>query len=175
LSTVQAFALVGPGNDVLPRVDAGLGLGWTRITTPLVTTAFTISGRYFRFESARMWALGPAVRVTVRDRFMVSGGYMHTSTEFNGLTSAIGGDSADIRTGFRVHPRLWLEAGYARGIENFDRVTIDRLGWFRADTVGGTVRLDLHSLTSIDATYEFQRVDGGTRMGRITARLIQSF
>jgi YaiO family outer membrane protein len=175
LSSVRAFALVGPDNDVLPQVDAGLGLGWIHRTATFMTATFTMNGRYFRFEDARMWTIGPAVRLDVRDDVMVSGSYMHTSTEFAGFDRLVGGNSADIRGAFRIQPRLWLEGGYAHGIENFDRVTIDRLGRFRADTVSGTARFDLHSLTSIGATYEYQRVEGGAKMGRVTARLIQSF
>ena len=170
LSSLHAFALVGPDNDVLPQVDSGLGLGWIHRTA-----TFMMNGRYFDFANAQMWAVGPALRINVRDDLMVSGSYMHTVTEFAGLDDLFGGNSADIRAGFRIQPRLWLEAGYAHGIENFDRVTIDRLGRFRADTVSGTARLDLHSLTSIGATYEYQRVEGGAKMGRVTAKLIQSF
>lgn len=170
LSAVQAFALVGPDNDVLPQVDTGLGLRWIHRTA-----TFTMNGRYFRFADARMWTIGPAVRLDVRDNVMVSGSYMHSSTEFAGFDGLVGGNSADIRGAFRIQPRLWLEAGYARGIENFDRVTIDRLGRFRADTISGTARFDLHSLTSIGATYEYQRVEGGAKMGRLTAKLMQSF
>lgn len=170
LNSLQVHALIGPNNDVLPQVDTGLGLGWMHQRATL-----TMSGRYFRFENAEMWAVGPAVRLNLPDNVMVSAAYMHTLSDLAGFDDLVGGDSGDIRAGFRIHPRLWLEAGYAHGIENFDRVTVDRLGRFRADTVGGTARLDLRSLTSIAATYEYQRVEGGPKMGRVTVRLMQSF
>ena len=170
LSSLQAYALIGPQNDVLPQVETGAALGWARHKATLTMTA-----RYFRFESAQLWAAGPALRVNVRDDVMVSASYMHRVTQFTDLIDSIGGDSGDIHVGFHVQPRLWLDDGYARGIENFDRVTVDRLGQFRADTVSSTARLDLRSLTSVAATYDYQRVERGPKMGRVTVRLIQSF
>lgn len=169
LNSLQTYALVGPNNDVLPRVETGLGLGWTHHIASL-----TMTGRYFRFENTGLWAVGPALHVNVWDDVMVSAGYMHTVTRFAGQDS-VGGDSGNIHVGFYMRPRLWLDGGYARGIENFDRVTIDRLGRFRANTVSGTARLHLRSLTSIAATYEYERVEGGPKMGRVTLRLMQSF
>lgn len=170
LSSLQAQALVGTGNDVLPRIETGFGLGWTGLNG-----AVTANSRYFRFQDAQMWAVGPAFRVNVRDDVVLSASYMRTISDFANFTDAVGNNSGDVRVGFRIRPRLWLEAGYARGIENFDRVTMDRLGRFRADTIAGTTRLDLHSLTSIAATYEYQRIEGGIKMGRLTGRFIQSF
>ena len=170
LNLLRVHALVGPDNDVLPQVDTGLGLGWTHQRATV-----TMTGRYFHFENAQMWAVGPALRLSLPDSVFVSASYTHTLSDFAGFEDFLGGDSGDIHVGFRIHPRLGLEAGYARGIENFDRVTIDRLGQFRADTVSGTARLDLRSLTSFAATYEYQRVEGGLKMGRVTVRLMQSF
>ena len=137
LSSLQAHALVGPNNDVLPRVETGLGLGWTRRLASL-----TMAGRYFHFEDAGLWAIGPALHVNVWDDVVVSAGYMHTVTRVAGQDS-VGGDSGNIHVGFHMRPRLWLDGGYARGIENFDRVTVDRLGQFRANTVSGTARIHL--------------------------------
>jgi YaiO family outer membrane protein len=170
LSSLQAQALVGTGNDILPRIETGFGLGWTSLSA-----AVTANSRYFRFQDAQMWAIGPAVRVNVRDDVVLSARYMRTLSNFANFSDFLGNNSGDVRVAFRIRPRLWLEAGYARGIEDFDRVTMDRLGRFRADTVAGTARLDLHSLTSIAATYEYQRIEGGIKMGRVTAKLMQSF
>jgi len=170
LSSLQVYALAGPQNDVLPRLETGLGLGWARHTASLDMT-----GRYFRFENAELWAIGPALRVNVWNDVMVSASYTHTVAQFASFDDFVGGDSGDVHVGFQVHPRVWVDAGYARGIENFDRVTVDRLGQFRADTVSGTARLNLHSLTSLATTYEYQRVQGGSKMGRVTVRLMQSF
>lgn len=170
LNSLQAHALIGPDTDVLPQVDTGLEVGWRHQRATL-----TMSGRYFRFTDAQMWAVGPALRINLPDNVMVSASYMHTLSDLKGFDDLFGGNSSDIRAGFRIHPRLWLEAGYAHGIENFDRVTIDRLGPFRADTVGGTARFDFRSLTSVAATYEYQHVEGGLKMGRVTVRLMQSF
>lgn len=170
LSSWQAYGLVGPNNVILPRVETGVALGWTRRKATM-----TADGRYFRFDHAQMWTLGPAVHVDLGNDATFAASVTRTLSSFAGLSGFIGGNSADVRVGLRLYPRLWLEGGYAHGIENFDRVTIDRLGRFTADTVRGTAHFNLHSLTTIAATYEYQRIEGGIKMGRLTARFIQSF
>jgi YaiO family outer membrane protein len=170
LSSLQAHAMVGPGNLVLPEFEAGFGFGWSARKVSL-----SALGTLFNFDSAQMWAFGPAVRVNFTDSVALSASLMRTLTEFSGLSDRIGDSAGKISFGFRVHPRLWLETGYAGGIEDFDRVTIDRLGEFHAKTVSGTARLDFRSLTTIVGTYEYQRIEAGTEMGRLTFRLIQWF
>jgi YaiO family outer membrane protein len=170
LSSLQAHAMVGPGNLVLPEFEAGFGFGWNARKVSL-----SALGTLFNFDSAQMWAFGPAVRVNFTDSVALSASLMRTLTEFSGLSDRIGDSAGKISVGFRVHPRLWLETGYAGGIEDFDRVTIDRLGEFHAKTVSGTARLDFRSLTTIVGTYEYQRIEAGTEMGRLTFRLIQWF
>jgi hypothetical protein len=162
--------MVGPGNLVLPEFEAGFGFGWSARKVSL-----SALGTLFNFDSAQMWAFGPAVRVNFTDSVALSASLMRTLTEFSGLSDRIGDSAGKISFGFRVHPRLWLETGYAGGIEDFDRVTIDRLGEFHAKTVSGTARLDFRSLTTIVGTYEYQRIEAGTEMGRLTFRLIQWF
>jgi Tfp pilus assembly protein PilF len=170
LLSLQAYGLAGPGNTILPQGEAGATLGWIRGATTI-----TLSARYFGFDRARMRAAGPAVRVDVTDTAWFSMSFTRASSDFDGFADAIGESSGDLRVGVRVQPRLWLEGAYARGIENFDRVTIDRLGRFPANTVSGTARLSLRSLTTVAATYEYQSIEGGIKMGRLTARVIQSF
>jgi tetratricopeptide (TPR) repeat protein len=170
LNSLEAHALVGPGNQILPRVDTGVGLGWSHRRATLMAL-----GRFFDFDSSRMWAFGPAIRVSLTDTVVLSAGFTHTRTQFSGADISIGHTSGDVGIGFRIHPRLWLDAGYAGGIEDFDRVTVDRLGRFRADTVSGTATLELRSLTTIAGTYEYQQIESGIDMGRLTVRLIQRF
>jgi len=170
LGSLQAHALVGPGNDILPQVETGLGLGWIGPKTTL-----TANGRYFRFDDAQMWSLGPTIRLHVLDDVVLSASVTRTLTQFAGLNDMVGGSSGDVRAAVQVRPRLWLEGGYARGIENLDRVTIDRLRSFRADTISGTARLDLRWLTTLAATYEYQRMNRGIKMGRMTAKFLQRF
>jgi YaiO family outer membrane protein len=171
LTSLQAHAMVGPGNLILPEVEVGFGLGWSGRKVSLMAL-----GTLFNFDnSAQMWAFGPAIRVAFTDNAALSASLMRTLTEFAGFTDHVGDSAGKISFGFRIHPRLWLEAGYAGGIEDFDRVTVDRLGVFSANTVSGTARLDLRSLTTIVGTYEYQQIEGATEMGRLTLRFVQRF
>ena len=172
LTSLQAHAMVGPGNFILPEVEIGFGLGWSSRKVSLMAL-----GTLFNFDAgADMWAFGPAIRLNFTDNVALSASLMRTLTDFGVATDELVGDSAGkISLGFRIHPRLWLEAGYAGGIEDFDRVTVDRLGEFGASTVSGTARLDLRSLTTIVGSYEYQQIEGGTEMGRLTFRFIQRF
>lgn len=171
LSSVQAHAMVGPGNLILPEFETGFGLGWSGRKVSL-----SALGTLFQFDSAHMWAFGPAIRVNFTDNVALSASLMRTLTDFGGVADSVGDSAGKISLGFRIHPRVWLEAGYAGGIEDFDRVTVDRLGEFGANTVSGTARLDFRSLTTIVGTYEYQQLEGTTtEMGRLTFRLIQRF
>ena len=170
LTSLQAHAMVGPGNLILPEVETGFGFGWS-----VRKVSFSALGTLFDFDGAQMWAFGPAIRVNFTDSVALSASLMRTLTEFAGSENRVGDSAGKISLGFRIHPRVWLEAGYAGGIEDFDRVTVDRLGEFHANTVSGTARLDFRSLTTILGTYEYQQVEGNTEMGRLTFRLIQRF
>jgi YaiO family outer membrane protein len=171
LSVVQAHALAGPGNDILPRADTGFAVGWTGLKA-----TGTIRARYFNFLNSELWAVGPALSIHAHDDLVVSASYTRTLTEFTGLADQIGHHAGDVRFDVRVHPRLWLGAGYARGIESFDRLTVDRLNGLSAHTYSGAARLDFRSFTSLAVTYEHQDVDDSDlAMNRVTARFIQGF
>jgi YaiO family outer membrane protein len=170
LSSLQAHAMVGPGNLILPEVEVGFGLGWSNRKVSLMAL-----GTLYNFDAgADMWAFGPAIRLNFTDNVALSASLMRTLTDF-GLDELVGDSAGKISVGFRIHPRVWLEAGYAGGIEDFDRMTVDRLGEFGANTVSGTVRLDLRSLSSIVGSYEYQQIEDRTEMGRLTLRFIQRF
>jgi hypothetical protein len=82
-----------------------------------------------------------------------------------------------VRAAVRVFPRLSLQAGYASGVDDFDRFSIDRIGDFRANTYSGGVRVYLPTMTAIVGQYEYQtRSRGGKRdMRRATVSLVQTF
>ncbi len=170
LTSLQAHTMIGPGNVIQPEFEAGFGLGWSGRKL-----SFRVLGTLFNFDSAQMWAFGPAIRLNFTDSVALSASLMRTLTEFTGAQELVGDSAGKISLGFRIHPRVWLEAGYAGGIEDFDRVTVDRLGEFSANTVSGTVRLDLRSLTTIVGTYEYQQIEDSREMGRLTFRFIQRF
>jgi hypothetical protein len=70
---------------------------------------------------------------------------------------------------------VFLDLGYARGVEDFESFSIDRIGAFRAHTGSAGVHVDLTSLTSLGAAYEFQSRRNGVEAQRVTIGLSQSF
>ncbi|MDA1184375.1 MAG: hypothetical protein O2930_07000 [Acidobacteria bacterium] len=77
----------------------------------------------------------------------------------------------------RVYPRISLQGGYASGVEDFDRFSIDRTGDFRAHTFSGGARVYLPTMTAIIGQYEYQTRSRDTKrdMGRVTVSLAQTF
>jgi hypothetical protein len=80
-----------------------------------------------------------------------------------------------VRGSYALFPRLSLVAGYARGLEDFDAVSIDRIGPFRANTASAGVRLDLPTSSTVFAGYEHQWRERNAEMGRVSVKLSQRF
>lgn len=167
--TLRGQALVGPGNEVLPVGDYLGALDWQRSRAQV-----GVGYRYFDFGGAWVAVVSPAVSFPVTDRFTASLGYHFTTSESDAFNREHS-HSTYARGAFRTHPRLWLLAGYAAGVEDWTQFSIDRIGDFDADTVSVGLRLDLPSLTSITGGYERQWRPGDITMGRITISLAQRF
>ena len=120
-------------------------------------------------SDAETWIVSPGVLVRPNRRVAFGAQYSRAFTDFTGL-DRVESNSALVHLDVAVLPRLWLDAAYAYGIENFDTLSIDRLGRFDADTLSGGARLDLPSLTSLAARYEYQWRDGNIRMLREIGR-----
>src|SRR5687767_6114760 len=101
--------------------------------------------------------------------------YYMSVTDFPALTGLQQDHSVALDGARRVVPRVWLNAGYAYGSENFETLSPDRVGDFRAHTVSGGIRFDLPSLTSIHGGYEQQWRPNSVRMGRFSVSLQQGF
>ena len=134
-TTIVAHALVGPGDRVLPRHDRLFEIDYTR--GPIEWTAWY---RYIEFPIARVSVLSPGVTGWVNDRLNLGFKYHLAITEFGGTSSIQEGHSILVNAAYRTYPRVWLNAGYARGVESFDTFSTDRLGEFRGNTVSGGVR-----------------------------------
>jgi YaiO family outer membrane protein len=171
LSRLQAHALVGPDNEVLPQLETGAAFGWSGLTA-----TFTAAGRYFRFDhDLQFWAIGPELEIHAHDAVRVWMRYTRALTRYPGVDDLVGYSTAGIGVETRIHPRFWVGGAFATGIDNFDRLTIDQLGRFDANTYTGMARIDLRSLTTLSAVYDHQRPAAGGSMGRLTARIVQRF
>ena len=169
-TSIFGHALVGSGNTVLPRVDVNGEIAHT-----YGPSLWTLGYRFFDFANATVSVISPSVTWWPTPRLSIGGEYHAAVTDFDALTQVVDNHSGTIRVGYRLRPRLWVNAGATRGTENFETLSPDRLGSFQANTVSGGARLDLPSLTSILGQYEHQwRVDG-VRMNRLTLSLVQRF
>lgn len=168
--TLRGHALIGPDARVIPEGDY---LG--EIDYTIRQTSWTGSVRYLDFDGARVHLISPAVSWMASERLSMGVRYALSLTESNTLLPRTGGHSVHVRGAYRYYPRLWITAGYAGGVENFDTFSIDKIGDFRANTLSGGARFDLESLTSIVGAYEHQWRARGLHMGRVTVSLAQRF
>ena len=162
--------LAGPHNEILPAADTQVEVAFAGGPVELVASA-----RRMRFASAQVWVTSPGLTIWATERLAVGARYYLAFTAFENAVRIAHSHSAALRVSYQVWPRLWVTGGYARGIENFETLTLDRIGEFRADTGSAGVRLDLPSLTSAYAVYDQQRRPGGATMHRVTLSLVQRF
>jgi tetratricopeptide (TPR) repeat protein len=168
--TLRGHALLGPDNVVMPEGDY---LG--ELAYAYRSATWILDVRHFDFTGARTLMISPAVSWMASDRLGMSLRYAGTHSVSTAFASAENGHSVHLRGEYRLRYRMWLHAGYAAGVEDFENFSIDRIGDFRANAVSGGLRLDLPTLTSILAGYEHQWRSGNVNMGRVTLSLQQRF
>lgn len=169
-TTLHAHALIGPGNDVLPRTDGNLELVHVRGAMDWVAGL-----RYIDFSAADVTVFSPGVTWWASDRLSLGLRYAAAFTNVDTSSSGETGHTAQLRGSYLVYPRVWANLGYTRGVDNFDTLSPDRLGDFRANTASGGLRVELPSLTSLIGQYEHQRRPNDTEMNRVTISIVQRF
>jgi YaiO family outer membrane protein len=168
-TTFVAQALIGPGNRVLPRADM---LGGVNYTTGPATWMGSV--RYFNFNGASVTSMSPGVTFSPIDQLALELRYAFSVTDMPAFTST-SGNSAQVNASYQVLPRVWVNFGYARAVEDFDHFSIDRIGAFQANTGSAGLRIDLPWLTSLVGTYERQQREDDTTMQRISVSFEQRF
>lgn len=168
---LSAHALVGPrGNDVLPRVDIAGEVARTE------GPAEWVAGyRFVDFPSAQVSVISPGVTWWPNARTSVGARYFLSLTELPALPSRQEGHALALRGTRRLASRVWGLAGYTRGADDFDTLSPDQTGDFRAHAVSGGLQFDLPSLTSLLGTYEHQWRRNSIRMHRASLSLVQRF
>jgi hypothetical protein len=66
-------------------------------------------------------------------------------------------------------------AGYVRGVEDFNAISIDRVGAFLANTALAGLRLDLPTQTALIGGYEYQWREDAGNMQRVAVTLTHRF
>jgi YaiO family outer membrane protein len=163
--------LVGsPDSVVLPRVDVNGEISHTEGPSHWVA-----GYRFFDFGGANASVISPGVTIWPTERFSIGARYFLTVTDFATLSGTQNDHSGTVRGAYQLKPRINVSAAYARGTENFDTLSPDRLGSFAANTVSGGVRFDFPSLTSLNGVYEHQWRPQDIRMHRLSISLLQRF
>lgn len=175
--TLRARALFGPDTTVLPRIDTGGELVFTDRHLSAVGGV-----QYVDFEpglpaglTVRAWIVSPGLTVRVNDDFEILARYYRSATEYGSSGARISNHSGLLGARLRLVPRVWIGAAWETGAENFDTLSIDRLGDFNADAVRGDLQIDFRSLTSIAATYEYQWREHDRQFLRASFGLVQRF
>jgi tetratricopeptide (TPR) repeat protein len=173
----RGSALFGPDTTVLPTLDA---YGEASYTKQRITIAGGVQYVSFEpgivgLEKATAWFITPTLTVRVNDGFLFFGRYSHSMSEFDESGTSVGNDSGAVGARFRLVPQAWVGVAWAGGVEDFDTLSIDRLGDFNANTLKGDLRIDFASLTSIFGAYEYQWREADQRMMRGTFGLVQRF
>lgn len=168
--TLATHLLAGPDNLVLPEVDTGAELRLARWPAEWVA-----SYRYVDVFDARVSI--PSIGVTwwSDERAWISARYYLSITDYDRTAGTVEGHAGIFDAGFRVVPRLAVTLGYARGNDDFETLTPDRIGNFEAHTASVGLYLDLPSLTSFVGLYRRQWRRDGVEVDRLTFGFVQRF
>lgn len=170
LTTLVGHALIGPSNLVMPEGDF---LG--EIDHTYGRASWIGTYRYLDFDGAWMAVISPAVTWWATDRLSIGVRYAHSISRSNLLLTNEHGNTLHARGAYRLRPRIWLTGGYTAGVEDFETISIDQIGNYRAQSISGGVRLDLPSLTSVVGGYDHQWQPNDVRRSRFSIGLAQRF
>jgi YaiO family outer membrane protein len=168
---LRGHALVMPDNTVMPEGDFMGELQYT-----YMDATWTGSVRHFDFTGAKTTTISPAVQwIPAGTRYAFGLRYALSWSESNTFAGASAGQSLHLQGAYRLRPRVWLQTGYAAGVEDFENFSIDRIGDFRANTLSAGVRIDFPTLTGLVANYERQWRSVNADMSRFSLSLQQRF
>jgi YaiO family outer membrane protein len=160
----------GPDNLVLPRADGRVAVSYRR-----GAVAWTAAAQVMDFSTVTMTTVSPEMTWFAGDRTSIGLRYTLAFTSVDGSDSVTLGSSGALTGGHRVNRRTWVNLGYWFGIEDVDTPSIDRVGRFSAHTVGGGLGVDLRTLTTLSATYQYQWRSRDETLNRVLVTLRQSF
>jgi YaiO family outer membrane protein len=169
-TALRGQALFGPDNVIMPTGDI---VGEVEHTYDGVTWAGMV--RYLDFSTTSAVILSPGVSWMPTPRTAMMLRYALAFTDAGADAGATVGQTVHVRPAYRLVSRLWIEGGYAFGVEDFENYTIDRTGDFRAHTWSGGLRLNLPSLTTVAAGYEQQWRRDSVTVQRAVLSISQSF
>jgi YaiO family outer membrane protein len=159
----------GPGNGVLAQSDVAID-----VTHYRGAIEWAVGFHQAHFATADVSVLSPGITIALSDQISVGGRYHLAMTDFSGSDRDTS-HSALLRGSVTPWRRVGFSVTYARGNEDFETLTIDRIGSFSANTAAAGARVDLSTLTTLSAAYEHQWRSTGITVRRLTFALVQHF
>ena len=169
-ASLYVHGLGGPDNLVLPRGEGRVALSYRP-----GAVVWTAAVQVMDFSTATLSTVSPEMTWWASDRASIGLRYTLSLTSLDGTDDLTASSSGALTTAFRVNPRTWFNLGYAIGIEDFEALSVDRIGRFSAHTVTGGLRVDLRTLTTLLGTYQYQWRSGDETLNRVVVALRQSF
>ena len=160
----------GSGNVALANRDAG-----AEVLHYVRTYEIGASVRALSFEGADVASVSPLFSVDPGGRWRADTRYTYSHARFTQTGDSKGDNSGLVRFTWRHTPRVWTSGTYAYGIESFEDLTADRIASLGAHTAAAGLRLNLRSLTVVNATWEHQWRSNDSRLDRVTISIAQFF
>ena len=167
-STTSALRVVGATRTTaLPKLDIAADIVHYTGVAELGAAV-----RHLNFPDSELIAVSPTLAWNP-DRWRVDARYTYSRSAFDATGESVGDHSVLLRGTWQQWRRIALQAAYAYGIESFETLTADRLGALGTTTLAPGVRIDLKSLTRLNAVWEHQWRSDHTTADRFTLSVIQ--
>jgi hypothetical protein len=168
-TTLGARAVGWHGNVSLPNSD---------VSGEVIRYAGTIelgAGlRRLSYAGTRVAAVSVFPAWDGGDRWRLDGRYIYSLSQFDSSGESSGDNSWMVRGTWRQWRRVALTLTYARGIESFEQLTADQLGFLNMTTWAGGTRVMLPSLTALSSGWEHERRSNSTTIDRFTVAVVQA-
>jgi hypothetical protein len=109
------------------------------------------------------------------ERWRLDGRYIYSLSRFESSGESSGEHSWMMRGTWRRWRRASLNLTYAHGIESFEQISSDDLGFLNMKTWAGGARVMLPSLTALSAGLEHESRSNNTTINRFTMSVVQAF
>jgi YaiO family outer membrane protein len=118
---------------------------------------------FLAFRSAQAHQVTPQLDFYLNPTLWLTGRYTYSLTNYKGPLTPARSHSGGLSFNWQWSNSDFFSLSYAAGTEAFNLTTIDRLGQFRASTVGAGWRHLLTLRTGVSVSYAYQFRSGGSR------------
>lgn len=128
---------------------------------------------FLAFRNAQAHQVTPQLDFYLNPTLWLTGRYTYSLTNYKGPLTSARSHSGGLSFNWQRSSSDFLTFSYASGTEAFNLATIDRLGQFRANTVGAGWRHLLTPRTGFSVSYAYQFRSGGARQQSYSIGLLR--